>query len=101
MKLPLRLISLSLLLNGCATSPSSEAQKIQESDEGRMASCKILGTVSGNSSWGGWTAAGLKESAMTEALNQAGKLGATHIVWQNVVQSNSGGIATGRAYRCN
>jgi hypothetical protein len=38
---------------------------------------------------------------MNEAINNAAELGATHIVWQNVVQANSGGIATGRAYKCN
>ena len=93
--------SANMFLCACATSQSLAAKKIQESDVTRLASCRILGTVSGNSSSGGWTAAGLKESAMAEALNDAAALGATHIVWQSVVKANTGGLATGQAYRCN
>lgn len=95
------IVALSLVFAGCASTPTEEAKKIQESDEAHVSSCKLLGTVTGSSNLGGFAAqeAG-KNSAAAEALNKAAHLGATHIVWQNLFGSMNGGQAMGRAYKC-
>jgi hypothetical protein len=92
----------STLLAGCATTPTDAASKIRESDENHVANCKLLGTVTGGSSLGGFAAQEMgKRSASAEALNKAAEMGATNIVWQSITGSlNNGASATGRAYKC-
>jgi hypothetical protein len=99
---PFAVLATIFLLVACATKPTAEAGKIRESDETHVSSCKLLGTVTGGSSLGGFAAqeAG-KRSASAEALNKAAEMGATDIVWQNISGSlNNGASATGRAYKC-
>ena len=59
--------------------------------------CKFLGTFSGSSNLGAQEAR--EANARVEALNSAGKAGATHLVWDN---SGAGFFtkASGAAYRC-
>jgi hypothetical protein len=64
-----------------------------------VASCKYLGEVQGSSGWGNLAASAGMENAKTEARENASKLGATHVVWNNI----SGGMApsvSGKAYQC-
>jgi len=87
-------------INGCATSRSAGAIRVQEADKTAVANCSYLGEVEGASGWGGFLGASTgKENAKNEALEKAVQLGATHVVWTDV-----GGFfvpsATGRAYKC-
>lgn len=90
-----------VLLASCA-STSSTPVKVQDGDPAFVnRDCKLLGTVSGRSVFGG-SEAGRIEGAVQDARNKAAAMGATHIVVLTV--DNSGmlntGLATARAYRC-
>jgi hypothetical protein len=90
------------LLAGCASTASKSNVKVEDGDPAIVnRDCKLLGTVSGRSVFGG-SEAGRIEGAVQDARNKAAALGATHIVVLTV--DNSGmlntGLATARAYRC-
>ena len=91
-----------VFLAGCASSASQQASTVRNGDPATVnRECKLLGTVSGRSIFGGdETARG--EAAIADARAKAAALGATDIVFLTV--DNSGmlntGHATARAYRC-
>jgi len=90
------------LLAGCASTSSTSGARVQEGDPAVVnRDCKLLGTVSGRSVFGG-SEAGRMEGAMQDARAKAAALGATHVVFLTL--DNSGmfntGQATARAYRC-
>jgi uncharacterized lipoprotein YajG len=91
-----------LLLAACASGPSQQASAVRNGDPATVnRDCKLLGTVSGRSIFGGSeTARG--EGAIADARAKAAALGATDIVFVTI--DNSGmfntGHATARAYRC-
>ena len=92
----------TIVLTGCASSPSSSPQKVLDGDPAIVnRDCKLLGSVSGRSMFGGGEAARM-DGAMADARNKAAGMGATHIVFLTL--DNSGmfntGYATARAYRC-
>jgi PBP1b-binding outer membrane lipoprotein LpoB len=89
------------LLASCASNPSTPV-KVQDGDPAIVnRDCKLLGTVSGRSVFGGSDNARM-EGAMQDARAKAAAMGATHIVFLTV--DNSGmfntGQTTARAYRC-
>ena len=90
------------LLAACASTSSTSTVKVQDGDPAVVnRDCKLLGTVSGRSVFGGSDTARM-EGAMQEARNKAAAMGATHVVFLTV--DNSGmfntGQTTARAYRC-
>ncbi|HEY7872228.1 MAG TPA: DUF4156 domain-containing protein [Rudaea sp.] len=87
------------LVSGCAVAPSAAAARVQEADAQIVASCKYLGDVQGSSGWGNLAASAGMENAKSEARESAAKLGATHIVWNNITGGSSPYVS-GKAYRC-
>ena len=86
--------------SGCATTPSTPAQRVKISDPAGVSGCKMVADVHGSSGWGNLAASTGMQNAKNEALEQAASAGATHIVWTNVAGGYSP-FATGKAYRCN
>ena len=86
-------------LIGCATAPSAAAARVQEADAQMVAACQYLGDVQGSSGWGNLAASAGMENAKNEARDSAAKLGATHIVWNNITGGYSPYVSA-KAYRC-
>ncbi len=92
----------AFMLTGCASSPSSSSQKVLDGDPSIVnRDCKLLGSVTGRSLFGGGETARM-DAAMADARNKAAALGATHIVFLTLDSTGvfSTGQATARAYRC-
>jgi len=85
--------------SGCATSPSTAAARVQEADNQMVAGCKYLGDVQGSSGWGNLAASAGMENAKNEARDSAAKLGATHVVWNNITGGYSPYVSA-KAYKC-
>ena len=91
-------------LAGCSTAstPSTAARSVSEGEPAVLnRECKLLGTVSGRSLFGGADEARV-QNAMNDAREKAAALGATHVVF---VEADTKGIlnrgnASARAYRC-
>jgi len=97
-----RVLSCAVLaMASCVTVPlSGRAQSVLVTDAAHVTSCKPLGQVSGSSGTGGILSyVGLKE-AKAKALDAAGALAATHIVWLEPTAGGDVQIASGLAYRC-
>ena len=86
-----------LLLSGCALEPSYQAQQIQPAYPPMVTDCTYLGGVSGVSKIP-LLAVG-SQSARYQALDEAAKLGATHVVWTEA-KAGVQATAQGHAYRC-
>lgn len=93
------LIILTLIISGCATSRSVGASRIQEADSATVSGCKYLGEVHGSSGWGNLAASVGMENAKNEAWERASELGATHIVWNQIMGGYSPSVS-GKAYLC-
>ncbi len=83
----------------CATTLSSTAIKIKEADIKIVESYKYLGEVHGSSGWGNVAASVGMQNAKNEALEKAAKLGATHVIWNNITGGYSPYVS-GKAYYC-
>ena len=93
---------LAMIVLGACASSTRTASAVRDGDPATVnRDCKLLGTVSGRSVFGGSEEV-RRDSAMNDARAKAAALGATDIVFVNV--DNSGmlntGHATARAYRC-
>jgi hypothetical protein len=98
-KLPLILIVSISFIGGCSSTASLSAMKIKPAEQKAVEHCVYLGDVQGSSGFGGVAASQGMENSKVEAREGAAKLGATHIVWSNIV----GGYAPsafGKAYKC-
>ncbi len=62
-------------------------------------SCKYVGEVQGSSGWGNLAASAGMENAKNEARENAAKLGATHVVWNNIAGGYSPYVSA-KAYKC-
>lgn len=87
---------------GCATTMSDKARSIIEADEGKLAveSCRFVGQVTGGSGFGNLAANIGIRNAKNEALDEASKMGATHVIWTSV-NGFMGASVSGNAYNCN
>ena len=92
-------------LAACASTgsaPSAAARSVSEGDPTVLnRDCKLLGTVSGRSLFGGGDEARV-QNAMNDAREKASAIGATHVVF---LAADTKGIlnrgnASARAYRC-
>jgi hypothetical protein len=89
------------VMSGCA-SHSPAAGIIKESVKETVSGCKYLGVVTGTSKAGSEVAVLYntgKDRAKSEALENAAKLGGTHIVWRSLIDSVPA-VATGDVYLC-
>jgi hypothetical protein len=92
-----------VILAACASpAPSATARSVRDGDPAVVnRDCKLLGTVSGRSMWGGSDET-RREIAINDAREKAAAMGATHVVF--IASDNSAmlgvGHATARAYRC-
>jgi len=93
------LMILALIISGCATSRSVGASRIQEADSATVSGCMYLGEVHGSSGWGNLAASVGMENAKNEAWERASELGATHIVWNQIMGGYSPSVS-GKAYLC-
>ena len=89
----------------CSSTPSQRSEAARRVADGDPAvlnrDCKLLGTVSGRSLFGGSDESRV-QNAMNDAREKAAALGATHVVF---VEADTKGIlsrgnAAARAYRC-
>lgn len=87
---------------GCATSLTTQASRIKISEISEVKNCRLLGEITGSSQQGGllMQESG-KQNAKNEALNQAGNMQATNVVFDQAEGGFMGGHAHGRAYKCN
>ena len=90
---------------GCGSAPSTASAAARSVSEGDPAvmnrDCKLLGTVSGRSLFGGADEARV-QNAMNDAREKAAAIGATHVIF---LAADTKGIlnrgnASARAYRC-
>ena len=93
------LIILPLFISGCATSRSISASRIQDADSAMVSGCKYLGEVHGSSGWGNLAASVGMGNAKNQASERAAELGATHIVWNQIMGGYSPSVS-GKAYLC-
>lgn len=90
-----------VLLAGCATVPTPQAQSVAEVGSGMVEGCHLLGAVNGSSLMDGVLEARGVQSAKNEAMNEAAQWGANAIVWTHITQRYWGAeLVTGNAYRC-
>jgi len=100
-----------VFVSACATTQLHHGgTKVQVVDAQRVATCRLVGPVSGSGggSFGGaWVSnSKLMEYAMNDLRNEAAERGATHVVVSNTnMAANSGGstttaVITGNAYHC-
>jgi hypothetical protein len=87
--------TLMMLTIGCASAP-----EMKEADKKMVEGCTFVGHVSGNSLLGGLVQKKARQHAKEQAMRDAAKSGATHIVWTSVNSTYSGASADGDAYRC-
>jgi len=105
MRMPVLVILALSLIAGCSSTPSAPSSVARSVSEGDPAvlnrDCKLLGTVSGRSLFGGAEEARV-QNAMNDAREKAAKMGATHIVFLAADTTGilSRGNASARAYRC-
>lgn len=95
----------ALILAACSSpgsTPSAAARGVVDGDPSVLnRECKLLGTVSGRSLFGGAEESRV-QNAMIDAREKAAKIGATHVVF---IEADTKGIlsrgnAQARAYRC-
>jgi len=95
-------VTVVALLSGCGGvgSQQFESKGIKIADENMIKDCEFKGDVSGLSSFYGLFAAPAYSAARELAIDEAVKLGATHVVF-NQGNSHYGGTEVfGRAYVC-
>jgi photosystem II stability/assembly factor-like uncharacterized protein len=95
-------VTILLLCQGCATTPSSQAAAVHEVDASQVAKCTLISTIAGKSLVGGFGTVGAT-NAVVDAKEQAAGLGANTIVIMSVDGGSmrAPGTATAKAYRCN
>jgi len=88
-----------MLLAGCATHYSPQAQKIHEAHENEVRDCQRIGEVYGRASGFHWSQGEAMQSARNQALERAYERNATHLVWRHGDDSITPEVR-GIAYRC-
>lgn len=93
----------ALAFAGCASVPPAAVQAIQEGEPQVLnRECKLLGTVSGRSIFGGMSDEAKVKGAVANVREKAAAMGATHIylLKAEVVGVMGLGEASARAFRC-
>ncbi len=99
----LLVIFLGSTLIGCAIEPSQRAQRVLPAYPEMMTHCTLVGGVTGRSPMLAMPIG--EQYARYQALDEAAKLGATHIVWEDTTAGiipldNFLASAQGKAYYC-
>lgn len=89
--------AISIILVGCAVAPTERGRVIISAYPEMVSSCSLLGTVVGKSKLNWFTQGYL--AAKYRALDEAARIGATHIVWGRTA-SNYVMQVEGDAYYC-
>lgn len=88
-------------LAACATEQPATVEGVKAAEQSDVASCTYVDNVTGSSGlYGAFAAQGLT-NARVSALQQAKKIGATHVVWIPTDQGYGSSQVQGKAYRCN
>lgn len=91
-------VMMAIALSVCF--PSLSVATPSEVRESAVGDCQFLGKVEGSSGYGKNT--GWQPLAKASALHRAEKLGASHLVWEQMIPVGVfNGIAVARAYSCN
>jgi len=88
---------------GCASTPGADPQSLKEADAPYLnRECKLLGTVSARSIFGGLSDEAKIQAAVKNVREKAAAMGATHVLMMKAEVSGvtTMGDATARAYRC-
>lgn len=93
----LSLFSFFSMLSGCAFEPTYRGQKVHPAYPEMVKNCEFIGEVTGCSNYS-YTPFG-RQFAKYRAMDEAGRIGATHIVWE-AMTTGVHPTAYGRAYRC-
>jgi len=88
------------ILIGCAPALTPSGAKVAESDGRGLESCKFLGSVQGSNTAGSAFTESSLERARIRARNEAGNLGATHVVWDSMLKSGITHTVSAKAYAC-
>ena len=88
-----------MLLAGCATQYSPQAQKVREAHESEVKDCERIGEIYGHASGFHWSQGEAMQSARNQALERAHERDATHLVWKHAEDSITPAVR-GIAYRC-
>lgn len=94
---------LSAWLAGCVAIPATQmadAPKIAIATADQVTSCAPLGDIEGFSPLHGFFVEQGYENAKRDVMNQAAKLGATHIVWGKQATAFYRTTVVGSTYRC-
>jgi len=91
-------LALSLLV-GCGTT-GGPGRDIQDLDESGAAHCEFVEDISETDYTGSRISGSGLEGVRAKVRNRAAKVGATHVVWENLAASGSLQAASARAYRC-
>ena len=86
------LLGVFVLAGGCASSPKPATNNVLQADERMVSGCQYLGDVTGSSMVPGPS---YIDRCKEDALEKAGELGATHLLWTSVQMG-----ASGKAYKC-
>ena len=79
----------------CMATPTVAGKRVQDSTEQRISTCQFVSEFFEKAQ-----NLGSVEEAKTRARNSAAKLGATNIVWKDVVYRGRNTEVIGKAYRC-
>ena len=90
------LVAVALIAGG--TYSAAAVAHVDDADKAKVAGCTFVEDVSAPTQNGKHTRAALG-TAMEQARTDAGKAGATHIVWDKVRNANVSSVS-GKAYRC-
>lgn len=86
-------------LAGCAATPSTEAQAIQDAQTRDVTECQRVARVYGTAEGFFLSETAALTRAQNEALEKAVEVNATHVVWLNVEEGLTSYIS-GDAFRC-
>lgn len=86
---------LGTMLCNCMATSTAAGKRVHDSKEQRISTCQYVSEFFEKAQSLGWI-----EEAKTRARNSAAKLGATDIVWKDVVYRGRNTEVVGKAYRC-
>ena len=92
------LTSTCVAISGCVIEPSDRAKRVQVAMSEMVTDCSFVGEVCGTSKLS--LVPQGEQLSRYRALDQAARLGATHVVWDNSQNKITNYAVSGRAYYC-
>ena len=87
--------TVSALMCGCMATPTAAGKRVRDSTDFHVSKCQFVSELFEKAQ-----NLGSVEEAKIRARNSAAKLGATDIVWKDVVYRSKNTEVIGKAYRC-